>query len=89
MAKPESDMHGLVDHMEQDNPGMHRSDSADFSCIVSGEAWLELDDGAIVHLREGDTVVQNGTRHAWRNKGTKPCQIVVFMAGASREPSSA
>jgi hypothetical protein len=24
----------------------------------------------------GDTVVQNGTRHAWRNKGTVPCRMV-------------
>jgi hypothetical protein len=33
--------------------------------------WLELDDGETVHL-ERDVVVQNRTRHAWRNKGKKP-----------------
>ena len=39
------------------------------SCRVNcGAIWLELDDGKIVHLKRGDVVVQNGTRHAWRNK---------------------
>jgi quercetin dioxygenase-like cupin family protein len=32
--------------------------------VLEGEVWLELDDGAEVRLRPGDTVVQNGTRHA-------------------------
>jgi hypothetical protein len=26
--------------------------------------------------------VQNGTRHAWHNRGTKPVRIGVFIAGA-------
>jgi quercetin dioxygenase-like cupin family protein len=66
---------------------MHTTDSIDFEYIVSGEVWLELDDGATVHLRAGDTVVQNGTRHAWRNRGTEPCRVVVFMLGVPRQPS--
>ena len=78
---------GLIEHMERKNPGMHTTDTVDFEYIVSGEVWLELDDGATVHLRAGDTVVQNGTRHAWRNKGSEPCCIVVFMVGVARRPS--
>lgn len=78
---------GLAEHMERNNPGMHTTDTIDFEYIVSGEVWLELDDGACVHLRAGDTVVQNGTRHAWRNKGSEPCHIVVFMVGVPRVPS--
>ncbi len=38
--------------------------------MLEGEIWLELDDGAEVHLREGDVAIQCGTRHAWRNKGS-------------------
>lgn len=71
-------------NMEIDNPGMHTSDTIDFEFVVSGEVWLELDDGVEVHLKPGDTLVQNGTRHAWRNKGTEPCQMVVFLTGAHR-----
>ena len=55
--------------------------------VQAGEVWLELDEGTMVHLRAGDTVVQNGTRHAWRNRGSEPCQIVVFMVGVPRKPS--
>ena len=71
-------------NMEKDNPGMHTTDTIDFEFVVSGEVWLELDDGKEVHLKPGDTVVQNGTRHAWRNKGEEPCQMVVFLTGAHR-----
>jgi hypothetical protein len=27
-------------------------------------------------------VVQNGTRHAWRNKGTNPVTMLFFLNGA-------
>src|SRR6516162_6823465 len=30
------------------------------------------DDGKTVHLRQGDCVVQNGTRHRWRNPLSEP-----------------
>jgi mannose-6-phosphate isomerase-like protein (cupin superfamily) len=78
---------GLAEHMEPKSPGMHTTDTIDFEYIISGEVWLELDDGATVHLRSGDTVVQNGTRHAWRNKGSVPCHIAVFMVGVRRSPA--
>ena len=35
-------------------------------------------------LKMIDTVVQNGTRHAWRNKSSEPCRMVVFLLGAHR-----
>ena len=36
---------------------------------------MELDDGATVHLVAGDIVVQQATRHGWRNKGENPATI--------------
>jgi hypothetical protein len=72
---------GLAQHMERTNPGMHTSDTIDFEYIISGEIWLELDDGVVVHLRAGDTVVQNGTRHAWRNRANEPCHTVQRLMG--------
>ena len=74
----------VLKYGEKDHPGMHTTDTIDFEYIISGEVWLELDDGEEVHLKAGDTVVQNGTRHAWRNKGTEPCQMVVCLIGAHR-----
>jgi quercetin dioxygenase-like cupin family protein len=55
--------------------------------VVSGEVTLELDDGEQTVLRAGDVVVQNGTRHAWRNHGTEPCTIVGVAIGADRTPA--
>ena len=52
--------------------------------VISGRVVLELDDGAVVELGPGDTVVQNGTRHVWRNPFDEPCQMVVVLVGASR-----
>jgi hypothetical protein len=45
----------------KNNPGMHSTDTIDYVIVVSGETWLELDDGAEVHLKQGDVVIQNGS----------------------------
>jgi hypothetical protein len=76
---------GLDGYMERDAPGMHTTDTLDFEIVLEGEVWLELDDGAEVHLRAGDTVVQNGTRHAWRNHGDTTARLALFIVGAHHE----
>ena len=76
---------GLPGYMEPDAPGMHTTDTIDFEVVLEGEIWLELDDGVTVHLKAGDTVVQNGTRHAWRNHGTETCRLAVFICGAHHD----
>jgi mannose-6-phosphate isomerase-like protein (cupin superfamily) len=73
---------GLGEHMEPDHPGMHTTDTIDFDVVISGEIWLELDDGKEVHLLPGDCVVQNGTRHAWHNRTEQPCTVAVAIVGA-------
>lgn len=80
----EEKLPGFIAHIELDKPGMHTTDTIDFEYVISGEVWLELDDGVEVHLRAGDTVVQNGTRHAWRNRGSEPCRMVICLIGAHR-----
>jgi mannose-6-phosphate isomerase-like protein (cupin superfamily) len=84
ITQVEADLPGLISHMEPDNPGMHTTDTIDFEVVLSGEVVLELDDGAEKLLGPGDTVVQNGTRHRWDNRGTQPVVIAVFMVGAHR-----
>lgn len=78
---------GLSAHMEVTNPGMHTSDSIDFGYVISGTISLELDNGSTKELRAGDTYIQNGTRHAWRNRSSEPCSIVVVLVGTGRSPS--
>jgi len=75
---------GLAEVMEPMNPGMHTTDTVDFDVVLSGEVYLELDDGAEVLLKAGDCVVQNGTRHAWRNRSSRNCVIAVAIVGAER-----
>ena len=75
---------GLAAHMEPDAPGMHTTATIDFEVVLDGEVWLELDDGVEVHLQPGDCVVQNGTRHAWRNHGDVTARLAVFIVGAHR-----
>jgi mannose-6-phosphate isomerase-like protein (cupin superfamily) len=75
---------GLADHFEREDPAMHRTNTVDYAVVYEGEIWLELDDAKTVHLKRGDVVVQNGTRHAWRNKGTKPATMLFFLNGAKQ-----
>jgi len=81
-AEIQQKLPGLAEVLELDHPGMHTTDTIDYDVVLSGEVYLELDDGQEVHLAPGDTVVQNGTRHAWRNKSTEPCILAVALVGA-------
>jgi quercetin dioxygenase-like cupin family protein len=74
---------GRSRYMEAGQDGMHRTPTLDLICVLSGDIWLELDDGEI-HLRPGDCVVQNGTRHAWRNRSDAPCTMAIVLIGASQ-----
>ena len=76
---------GMIEVLEPDQPGMHTTDTVDFDVVVSGEVYLELDDGAEVLLKAGDCVIQNGTRHAWRNRSSERCVIAVTLMGAERK----
>jgi hypothetical protein len=75
-------LRGLADHFEKEDPGMHKTITVDYAVVYDGEIWLELDNAETLHLKRGDVVVQNGTRHAWRNKGTQPVTMLFFLNGA-------
>lgn len=81
----EADMPGMGGHMEPDAPGMHTTATVDYEYVVSGRVVLELDDGETRELKAGDTVVQNGTRHAWRNPFDETALLVVVLVGANHD----
>lgn len=85
-AKPELEekFPGRAAHMESHQTGLHTTATIDFIYVADGEIWLELDDKQEIHLKTGDSLVQNGVRHAWRNHGTKPCSLVVTILGANK-----
>ncbi len=69
------------DALEKDNPGMHTTRTIDYGIVLSGEIWLELDEGE-VHLKSGDVVVQRGTRHRWKNTSDEPCSMAFILVGS-------
>ncbi|MFT0171464.1 cupin domain-containing protein [Paraburkholderia mimosarum] len=83
-AECASNLPGLAETFEVNEPGMHRTDTIDYAVVLSGEIWLELDGKQEKVLRPNDVVIQNGTRHAWRNKSSSPATVIFFMVGAQR-----
>src|SRR5580704_10662129 len=75
-------LRGLADHFEKEDPAMHKTNTVDYSVVYDGEIWMELDDAETLHLKRGDVVVQNGTRPAWRNKGTTAVTMLFIINGA-------
>lgn len=66
-------------------PRRHRTASIDYAVVMAGEIDMELDDGVVVHLKQGDALVQSGTVHNWVNKGTEDC-IIAFVLISARLP---
>ncbi|MFQ3895909.1 cupin [Sphingobium sp. GW456-12-10-14-TSB1] len=73
---------GLIDAFEPDGSGFHTTLSVDYDVVLDGEIWLELDDGAETCLKQGDVVVQGGTRHAWRNRSDRDTTMLFVLIGA-------
>ena len=63
------------------HPGMHRTRTLDYAVILSGEIDMLLDD-TDVHLNAGDVVIQQGTNHAWVNRGHAPCKVAFILIDA-------
>jgi quercetin dioxygenase-like cupin family protein len=61
---------------------MHRTVTVDYAVVMSGEIEMGLDDGAKVHLKAGDVLVQRGTIHDWINRGDVPCVMAFVLTAA-------
>jgi len=64
---------------------IHRTRSVDYVVVLEGDITLLLDDGE-VHLKAGDVVVQQGTNHAWINRGTATCRLAMVFIDAEEPP---
>ena len=76
---------GLAELFEPDDPGFHTTPTVDYGVVLSGRVVLELDDGHTTELAPGDVVVQNGTRHAWRNPGAEAATLLFVLTGAAQQ----
>ena len=64
------------------HPLMHRTRSVDYAVVLEGEIDMLLDDSE-VHLKAGDVLVQQGTRHAWINRCQENCRIAFILVDAN------
>lgn len=69
---------GLAERFEPD--GMHTTPTVDYCVVLEGELLLDLD-GDSTLVRQGDVIVQNSTRHAWRNPSDKPATLFCVLIG--------
>lgn len=77
---------GLAECFEPD--GAHATPTVDYAVVLEGEVWLELDDGRATRLQRHQTVVQQGTRHAWRNRSEAPATLAFVLIGATGSAAS-
>jgi hypothetical protein len=73
---------GIAELIEPDSGGMHATDTIDYVIVLEGEIWATLDDGCEELMRPHDVLIQNGTRHTWRNKSSRPAKLACFSIGA-------
>ena len=85
-AEMETALPGLAGHMEPDAPGMHTTATIDFEVVLEGEVWLELDDGAEVHLqrRRHGRAERHSPRVA-QPRHRRSARLAVFLIGAHHD----
>jgi uncharacterized cupin superfamily protein len=77
-----------IDFLPGNPREMHRTDTLDYVMCLSGEIDMELDDGAVTHLKAGGLMVQQATSHAWVNRGTETCRLAFVMLDAKKQPGT-
>jgi quercetin dioxygenase-like cupin family protein len=72
------------------HPGMHQTNTLDYSVILEGEVWLLTDKDEML-LKAGDTVICRGANHHWNNRTDVPCVALVVSIDAEplESPQSA
>jgi mannose-6-phosphate isomerase-like protein (cupin superfamily) len=69
-------------HMEAlKDPTMHKTDTLNYFCLLSGELWA-LSEKTDVLLRPGDVMIQKGCMHGWRNDGNEPARLICVLVDA-------
>ncbi len=83
VAEAQAKVPGLLEIFEPDAPGMHQTTSTDYIVVLEGDLWVELDNGAEIHLPVGTCLIQNGARHGWRNHGSVPATLAYVILDAT------
>ena len=68
--------HELTD--QDRHPAMHRTETLDIICLISGEASLVLDNEER-RLKPGNIIIQRGTSHGWTAYGGPALFLAVLI----------
>ncbi|KAJ7433436.1 hypothetical protein B0H11DRAFT_2121781 [Mycena galericulata] len=82
IASPNGSTFRSVDFAPGQVSPMHRTVSLDYAIVFKGSVTLELEEGKRVTLNEGDTVVQRGTMHTWRNETSEWARVYFVVLDA-------
>ncbi|TVY56427.1 hypothetical protein LSUE1_G008879 [Lachnellula suecica] len=59
---------------------IHRTLSVDIGVIISGQIECHLDSGESRLIKQGEVLVQRGTKHYWVNpSATEPARMIAFV----------
>lgn len=64
--------------------GFASADTVEWIVVLSGEVEYLLPDGQCFSLKQGDSIVQIGAMHRWRNVRDQVCVMAASAIGASR-----
>jgi mannose-6-phosphate isomerase-like protein (cupin superfamily) len=67
----------------QEDPSMHATETVDIILVIKGEVWAVMETGETL-LKQGDSLIQRGTKHTWHNRTHEDCVVGAFMASATR-----
>jgi mannose-6-phosphate isomerase-like protein (cupin superfamily) len=67
-----------------DGSAMHFTRTVDLVVVIEGEVEVVVDTERTT-LRQGDFLVQNGTRHEWLNHTDRPAKLGVIVLGTDHK----
>jgi hypothetical protein len=70
--------------VNDDEAGMHQSDTIDYEVILSGKVDIVLPGGQRRTLTAGSCLIMGGVMHAWENIYDDPCIYAAIVIGANR-----
>ena len=77
----QSDLDASMNEDELKKYGYHRTSTLDYALVLSGEMTLVVDAAETI-LKSGDSVIQRGVDHTWRNHTDHLCIMAFIMMGA-------
>lgn len=60
----------------------HRTQTLDYSILLSGEIDVLLDSNEVVHMKAGDVIVMRGVTHCWINRSDQPAVTAFILLDA-------